>query len=69
MQREPRRQKEYRWRATLSILALGHRLGLSFIWEAAYREKWHVIFFPRFIEAVAEAKVLSYSGRGQILLL
>jgi hypothetical protein len=27
------------------------------------------IFFLRFIEAAAKMKVLSYSGRGQILLL
>ena len=33
------------------------------------RKNLRHIFFPRFLEAAVEAKVLSYSGRGQILLL
>ena len=74
-QREPRGQKWTRWRAhplgraTQAIFGLEHRLGPTFIWEAPYREKTYAIFFPRFIEVAAEAKVLSYSGTGQILLL
>ena len=55
-------------RATLARLSLGHRLGPPFIPEPSFRPKTYAIFFPRFIEAAAEAKVLSYSGRGQILL-
>ena len=74
-QKEPQRAKEARWRAhplgraTQCLQALGHRLGPTIIWEAPYRAKTYAIFFPRFIKAAAEAKVLSYSGRGQILLL
>lgn len=47
---------------------LGHRLGPPFIPEAPFHLKTEAIFFSRFIEAAAEAKVLSYSGKGQILL-
>ena len=48
--------------------ALERRLVLSFLQSPPSRQKINAIFFPRFTEAAAEAKVLSYSGRGQILL-
>ena len=56
-------------RTTWSIGPTRGRLVPSFILTAAYHEKTYAIIFPEFIEAAAEAKVLSYSGRGQILLL
>ena len=55
-------------RATHATEAHEHRIGLSFLQTTPSRPKSYAIFFPRFTEAAAEAKVLSYSGRGQILL-
>jgi hypothetical protein len=54
--------------ATYTHSHLGHRFGPSFIPYALFRQKTTTIFFPRFIEAATEAKVLSYSRRGHILL-
>jgi hypothetical protein len=50
-------------------LGLECRLASSFLQTPPFRQKTYAIFFPRFTEAAAETKILSYSGRGHILLL